>query len=340
MKAFISWSGSRQLLLAKAVREWLKTISPEIQPFISRDLPKGSAWFDELAKELADAEIGLICLAPPRVASDWQLVEAGAIWKTAKPGGLFPLCFRTRLADIPQPLRDIQLTHFDEEDFRQLATDIANLIRPGGGSMPKRKFAQSWSKLKASVEGAFRRPDDSVHTTRGFIHEVAGGWWERVKSEGGHTKLSWMWVGPPADGAGPTIRGRGFGEGGSDASEWRTDLVSVRAGPEPTLDYYWEGEHPHESNLQFGGKCSLQFTIAEDGSIKQGRGEFKDVCLNEARPPQRRMVNVLRASPIETAIMQGADENKCRALAKRKLKTWPVSLPRGEPPKVTRPTRR
>jgi len=63
-----------------------------------------------------------------------------------------------------------------------------------------------------------RQPDDGVHTTRGFIHAVAGGWWERVLSDSGSTKLSWMWFEPSADGTGQTITGRGFGEGDSDAA--------------------------------------------------------------------------------------------------------------------------
>jgi hypothetical protein len=92
-------------------------------------LPKGHAWFDALAKELKNAGIGFMCLAPPRVASEWQLVETGAIWKAAKKGGLFPLCFGIRAADVPEPLRAFQLTQFDKEDFRHLATDVARLVR-------------------------------------------------------------------------------------------------------------------------------------------------------------------------------------------------------------------
>ena len=130
MKAFISWSGSRELLIAKAVKEWLSAVVPEIRSFVSPDLPKGKPWFDALARELNDVQIGFMCLAPPRVASDWQLIEAGAIWKAAMSGGLFPLCFGIRDTDVPEPLRAFQLTRFDKEDFRRLATDVATLACP------------------------------------------------------------------------------------------------------------------------------------------------------------------------------------------------------------------
>ena len=162
-----------------------------------------------------------------------------------------------------------------------------------------------------------------MHTTRGFIHEVAGGWWERVRSESGNTKLSWMWFEPSADGIGQTIAGRGYGEDGSEASHWRTDLASVRAQlPEPILDYYWEGRHPHEPNLLFGGKCWLRFTISSNGSIDQGVGEFKDVCMDEARPPATKLIDLERATPEEIAIMRGKDGTERRALIEQKLQTW------------------
>lgn len=327
MNAFISWSGSRELLIAKAVKEWLKGVVPEIGSFFSPDLPKGHAWFNALAKELKDAGIGLMCLAPPRVASDWQLVEAGAIWKAARSGGLFPLCFGIRGADVPEPLRAFQLTQFDKEDFRRLATAVAKLARAEWTAEREQAFDASWPKLKASVEDALSRPDDGVHTTRGFIHEVAGGWWERIRSGGGATKLSWMWFQASADGTGLTITGRGFGEGASDASRWQTDLVSVNAQlPEPIIEYYWEGRHPGESDeskLLFGGKCWLRFTISANGSIRQGTGEFKDVCMEAARPPTTKMVDLQRATQEEITIMrEKEDENERRALADRKLKAW------------------
>lgn len=327
MKAFISWSGSRELLIAKAFKDWLNAVVPEIRSFISPDLPKGHAWFVALAKELKNARIGFMCLAPPRVASDWQLVEAGAIWKAAKSGGLFPLCFGIRRADVPEPLRAFQLTQFDQEDFRRLATDVATLARPVPGWTPEREraFELSWSKLKANVEDALSRPDDGVHTTRGFIHQVAGGWWERVRSESGDTKISWMWFEPSADGTGMTITGRGFGEGGSDASRFDTVLVSIDAQPpKPKLEYYWEGRHPRESNLLFGGKSWFRFTISANGNINQGTGEFNDVCMNEARPPQTKLVDLQRATKEEISTMQKEkDENKLRALAAQKLQAWP-----------------
>jgi hypothetical protein len=244
MNAFISWSGSRELLIARAIKEWLAAVVPGVRAFISPDLPKGQAWFDALATELKDAQLAFMCLAPPRVASEWQLVEAGAIWKAAASGGMFPLCFGIRATDVPEPLRTFQLTHFDKEDFERLAVAVAKLTG-------------------------------------------------------------------------------GFGGGGLYASRWETSLVSIQTQlPQPILEYYWEGRHPNEPQL-FGGKGRVEFTIGASGHVTQGTGDFKDVCMDEARPPTTKLADLQRATPQETAIMNGNDEREKRALADRKLQDWP-----------------
>ena len=326
MKAFISWSGSRELEIARALQEWLNRMAPEITTFISPDLPKGKDWFNALAKELRGSTLAFMCLAPPRVAGEWQLVEAGAIWKAARRGGLFPLCFGIPGSEVPEPLRTFQLTQFEREDFRKLLADVSRLGRAKFAWTPKleEEFALSWTDLKTRVEEALRKPDDGVHTRRGFIHEIKGGWWERVKSGNGVTKLSWMWLESSVDGIGLTISGRGFGMGGADAARWQTDLVSIQAQfREPLLEYYWEGRHLHESDLLYGGKCWLRFSITAKGGIQQGVGEFRDVCLDEAQPPTTKVVDLQRATPEEISIMTGDDEHERQALADRKLNAWP-----------------
>lgn len=94
--------------------------------------------------------------------------------------------------------------------------------------------------------------------------------------------------------------------------------------PEPILEYYWEGRHTHEPNLLYGGKCTIQFRISVNGTIDEGNGEFKDVCMSEARPPTTKLVALQRATPEEIAIMTGKNKNARarRTLAEKKLKGW------------------
>jgi len=90
MNGFIGWSGQRGLAIAMAVRAWLARVIPEVQVFVSPSLPKGEEWFRALARELEEAQIGLMCLSPPIVAGAWQPIEAGAIWTTSAAPG--PTC--------------------------------------------------------------------------------------------------------------------------------------------------------------------------------------------------------------------------------------------------------
>lgn len=326
MKAFISWSGRRELLIAQALKEWLAAVVPEITPFVSPDLPKGQAWFTNLARELRDARLGFMCLARPRVASDWQLVEAGALWKAASSGGLFPLCFGVDGAQVPEPLRAFQLTRFDEADFRRLAGAIATLHHPLSPWTPEREqaFDSAWPAFKQRADDALQQPDDGVHQTRGFIHEISGGWWERVRSAHGGTKLSWMWLEASNDGSNVAITGRGFARGGTESARWETRMVSTDAQlPSPMLSYYWEGRHPQQPDRLFGGKCTLRFTLSDNGAIEQAAGEFTDVCLSEAMPPTTKMVDLLKATAQELAVMTGKNERERHSLAEQKLQGWP-----------------
>ena len=346
MKAFIGWSGQRGLALAEAVRAWLAQVLPELPAFVSIELPKGRLWFPALAQELKSARVGLMCLAPPRVAGDWQLVESGAIWKATARGSLFPLCFCVERSRIPDPLQAFQVTEFERSEFRALGLALAELAgadRARAAEVGLRADA-AWPAFEIAVQQALRVPDDAVHETRGFVHEVCGGWWERVHSAQRDTRLSWMWFTPGVAGASLTIAGRGFDATGNYASEWRTELVAVDARPaEPVLTYFWEGRRPNdEPQLLFGGKCTLRFEIGVDGRIERGGGEFADMCLNprEAAAAQIRQgpaptleiplrlaptvktVDLLRARPDEVAVMRGTDVAARRALVIGKLGAW------------------
>lgn len=52
-RVFISWSGDRSLLVATALRGWLKLVVQSIDPWFSgRDIPPGQRWGLLLDEEL------------------------------------------------------------------------------------------------------------------------------------------------------------------------------------------------------------------------------------------------------------------------------------------------
>jgi len=63
MKVFISWSGDLSKCLAEVLRQWLPAVIQAVKPYYSPDdITKGARWTTEIAKELEEASLGIICL--------------------------------------------------------------------------------------------------------------------------------------------------------------------------------------------------------------------------------------------------------------------------------------
>ncbi|HET7526764.1 MAG TPA: hypothetical protein VFK10_12540 [Burkholderiaceae bacterium] len=326
MDAFIGWSGQRGKKIAIALQAWLRAGIPELRCFISPELPKGRDWFQELAARLKESQLGLMCLAPPNVAGEWQLIEAGAIWKAARKGGLFPLHFGVGEAEVPAPLREFQATHFERADFLRLAEGVVRQALGAGAWSDARaaSFDTAWAELQKQVNDALQGPDPSVHTPRGFAYEVAGGWWERLTATGDDTKLSWMRVARLADGTKLAIDGHGYDDEGQFASDWHTEFVAIDEITETNarVRYYWEGRHRRGSSALFGGVARLTFIIDDDDRVRRGSGEFTDVCLSAPGAPTTKLVDLRRASPEEAALMNGTDPTARRDLLRKTVALW------------------
>lgn len=124
---FISWSGERSKRAAEALREWLGTVLQNARPWMSdTDIEKGSRSFDEIARALEGMKVGIICLTPENLTSEWLHYEAGALSKTLDP--------KTRvctylLADLESstlkaPLAWFQWTKANKADTRKLIGTI------------------------------------------------------------------------------------------------------------------------------------------------------------------------------------------------------------------------
>jgi hypothetical protein len=80
MKVFISWSGERSKRIAEAFRDLLGDILQNVESWLSfEDIQKGARWNSEIAVQLKDSNLGLVCLTPEAQESPWLLFEAGAL---------------------------------------------------------------------------------------------------------------------------------------------------------------------------------------------------------------------------------------------------------------------
>ncbi len=83
MKVFISWSGERSKAVAQAWHDWLPNVIQAVEPWMSEtDIAKGARWGMDMARELDETRVGIICLTPENLNAPWILFEAGALSKT------------------------------------------------------------------------------------------------------------------------------------------------------------------------------------------------------------------------------------------------------------------
>lgn len=124
-KVFISWSGDLSRKLAETLRDWLPSTLQYVKPYFTpEDIEKGTKWGSEIAKELENSNIGVICLTRDNTEKPWILFEAGALSKSIEKGRVCTLLFDLDAADVKGPLTNFQGTRFIKEDFKRLVVTI------------------------------------------------------------------------------------------------------------------------------------------------------------------------------------------------------------------------
>jgi len=154
MKLFISWSGEISHKIAVVLRDWIAAVIPSIAPWVSsEDIPKGTRWGPEVAKELADSFSGIICVIPDNIREPWLLFEAGALSRSVGESRVFPILFGVQPSQLPGPLAQFQATIFEKEDIGRLMRSLNEIF--GQPSVPPeqltRVFNHSWLSLQAQV---------------------------------------------------------------------------------------------------------------------------------------------------------------------------------------------
>lgn len=127
MKIFLSWSGSRSKKVAEILRELLRFVFHNIDPWMSsEDIGKGKRWSPEIAQALEDAKVGVICLTKENLNRPWLLFEAGALSKIIKDSLVCTFLLDVEQADIgnDNPLSQFQATKNSKGDVFSLLKTI------------------------------------------------------------------------------------------------------------------------------------------------------------------------------------------------------------------------
>ena len=155
MKIFISWSGERSRAVAEALRVWLPDVVHFLEPWVSsEDVSKGARWAADLARQLEDTNVGLICLTPDNLLAPWILFEAGALSKALEKGLVCTYLLQVKPADLTGPLVQFQATEATEKDTLKLLRTLNSLLGPNTRSDEQlnRAFTKWWPELAKALE--------------------------------------------------------------------------------------------------------------------------------------------------------------------------------------------
>ena len=176
MKIFISWSGERSKMIAKALKQWIPYVIQKAKPWVSEeDISSGARWNEEIRKELAKTNFGIICLTAENLTAPWINFEAGAIAKTLLEDS-FVCPYGLSSKDIlPGPLTQFQSRENTKEDTFKLIETINELTEE---SLPSEQLNQTferwWPDLEKKLKESSEIPvvEISKRTSEAMIEEI------------------------------------------------------------------------------------------------------------------------------------------------------------------------
>lgn len=179
MKVFISWSGPTSKNIAEIFRQWIPSVIQVVKPYYSPDdITKGTRWGTEIAKELDESKVGIICLTKDNLQSPWIMFEAGALSKNIDKSKVCPMLFGVEPTDIQGPLVQFQAAKFNKEEMKKVVKMINNEL--GDLSLTtevfENVFEMWWPKLNERVEMELSKPlkvaGKEVREERDILEEI------------------------------------------------------------------------------------------------------------------------------------------------------------------------
>lgn len=178
VKVFISWSGDHSKRYAEAIRDWLPGVIQMVKPYFTpQDIEKGARWSQDIANELGQSHVGIICVTRENLHSDWILFEAGALSKSLDQSHVCPLIFGISPTDLSGPLKQFQATTAEKSDFQRLVTLINGKL--GESKLPPKTleavFEKWWPDLQAKIEqiaSVQQAPAEPVRSERELVEEI------------------------------------------------------------------------------------------------------------------------------------------------------------------------
>ena len=178
MKVFISWSGPLSKRLGEEIKNWLPSVIQMVTPYFTpSDIEKGSRWSSDIAAELGQSQVGILCITRDNVHSDWVLFEAGALSKSLEKAYVCPILFGITNTDLAGPLKQFQTTEFERDDFHKLVGSINKAL--GEKKLLQKTldvvFDKWWPDLEQRVNEILAeepRSEEPIRSDREILEEL------------------------------------------------------------------------------------------------------------------------------------------------------------------------
>ncbi len=151
MKVFISWSGERSQLVADLLDEWIQCVIQAVDPWMSsKDIDRGSLWFSEIADQLANTSVGIICLTKENKNKPWILFESGALAKGLSSNRVCTFLIDLEPTELENPLAQFNHTKPDRNGVWQLVKTINATLKEEALKEPilNKVFATYWPQFE------------------------------------------------------------------------------------------------------------------------------------------------------------------------------------------------
>lgn len=171
MKIFLSWSGNKSQLVAELLNEWLRCTLQFTQPWLSNEsIDRGALWFSEIANQLADTSVGILCITNENKDSPWILFEAGAIAKGLNNTRVCTFLIDLNPEDISGPLAQFNHTLCNKASIKKLIDTINRLYdNPLSPDILDNVFETYWESFNINLTAILQ--DESHPKTNKRSHD-------------------------------------------------------------------------------------------------------------------------------------------------------------------------
>ena len=181
MKVFISWSGDMSRELGETLRTWIPAVIQQVKPYFTpNDIEKGTRWSSDIATELSESRVGVICLTKDNLDKPWIMFEAGALSKQLDSSHVCPILFDVDSSDLKGPLVQFQSTPFNRPEIKKLITTINKALGENrlDDSVLNTVFDMWWPKLEEQIKSIIEKyknnggTNESPRDQREILEEI------------------------------------------------------------------------------------------------------------------------------------------------------------------------